>query len=60
MVVGGLGFCLLFMVSHSFKNGSEWSEAIFYTQPVTALKWLTPYVHSVAVKSGKTEKYGNI
>lgn len=23
MLLGGLGFCLLFMVSHRFRNGSE-------------------------------------
>lgn len=62
MLVGGLGFCLLFMVSHRFGNGSEWSEAIFHAGPVTALKWLTPCVHTVAGKCRKTEEIqaGNV
>lgn len=51
MLLGGLGFCLLFMVSHRFRNGSEWSEAIFHPGPVTALKRLTLYVHSAAMKT---------
>lgn len=62
MLVGGLGFCLLFMVSHRFRNGSEWSEAIFHTRPVTPLKWLTPCTHTVAAKWRKTEEIqaGNV
>lgn len=53
MLEGGLGFCLLFMVSHMFRNGSEWSEAIFHTGLVPALKWFPPVY---TLSSGSIER----
>lgn len=54
MPVRGLGFGLLFTVSHSFRNGSESPKALFHTQPTSDT--VSSHVYTAAMNSRIIEK----